>query len=116
MSCATFDIQYLSHAAGQDPAAARVAGEVDATNAAEFARALAAASSAALVIDLSGVGYLDSAGFAALDQLLSSHCAAVVISPGSLIRTSAQLVSLRFHDTVAAAQASLIARDASQHS
>ncbi|MEU4428487.1 STAS domain-containing protein [Actinoplanes sp. NPDC024001] len=47
-----------------------VAGEIDMSNAAEFAAALsdavARAGDAAVVVDLTGVEYLDSAGLAAL--------------------------------------------------
>jgi anti-sigma B factor antagonist len=84
-----------------------VGGEIDAGNAASFEKALADLASPALVIDLSGAGYLDSAGFAVLDRLLARTALAVVVAPGSVLRTAAQLVSVPFHDTVDQARASL---------
>jgi anti-sigma B factor antagonist len=86
---------------------AELHGEVDAANAAGFEAALARLAEPALVIDLSQAGYLDSAGFAALDRLFAKTALAVVIAPDSVLRTAAQLMGLPVHDTVGQAGASL---------
>lgn len=78
-----------------------VAGEIDATNAAEFIRALdAVPGPRPLVMDLSGLDYIDSAGFAAVDRLLSRRAVTVVLDPLSPIRAAAKLIELPSHDTV----------------
>ena len=62
----------LSFTTGRGPDGAVVlaaAGEIDMSNAAVFAEALTAAredAAGSVVVDLTGVGYLDSAGLAAL--------------------------------------------------
>jgi ABC-type transporter Mla MlaB component len=61
----------------------------------------------ALIIDFSAVSYFDSAGFALIDLLLSRARLAVVIAPGSVLRTAAQLMKIPFHDTVDDARAAL---------
>ncbi|GAA4444576.1 STAS domain-containing protein [Actinokineospora soli] len=85
-----------------------VTGEVDASNAVDFARDVdGVVGTRGTVIDLSGVRYLDSAGFAALDDLLVRHPLAVVLTPRSPLRRAAALVGLPFHDDVAAARTAL---------
>lgn len=61
----------------------------------------------ALVVDLSRTGYLDSAGFAVLDHLLAKAALAVVVTPGSVLRTAAELMSIPIYDTIEQAGASL---------
>lgn len=81
-----------------------VTGEIDATNAAEFTAAVDAVPGARpLVVDLSGLGYIDSAGFAAVDRLLSRGAVTVVLAPHSPIRAAAKLIELPCHDTIEAA-------------
>jgi anti-anti-sigma factor len=84
-----------------------IRGDVDAANAASLQAALADLPSPELIIDLSGVSYFDSAGFALIDLLLSRARLAVVLSPGSVLRTAAQLMNIPFHDTVDDARAAL---------
>lgn len=84
-------------------------GEIDAGNAGDFQAALAGLASPALVVDLSQVSYFDSAGFAVIDQLLSRRRLAVVVAPGSVLRTAAVLMNLAFHDSVDDARAALLA-------
>jgi anti-anti-sigma factor len=87
-----------------------VLGEIDIVNAADLRAALAERASPRLVADLSGVGYLDSAGFAVLDDLLSRTGLAIVVSPASVIRAAVSLMEVPFHDTVEGARAALQAR------
>ncbi len=85
----------------------RVGGDIDVTNASQLRQHLDDLASGPVVIDLSGVGYFDSAGFAVLDRLLSQGALAVAVAPGSVVRTAMALMGLRFHDSVDAARASL---------
>lgn len=85
----------------------RVRGDIDVTNAGELRTALAQRAGEALVVDLSDVGYFDSAGFAVLDQLLGKVRLTVVVPPGSVVRTAMSLLNLPFHDSVDAALAAL---------
>lgn len=64
-------------------------------------------ASGPVVIDLSDVGYFDSAGFAVLDRLLAYGTVAVVAPPGSVVRTAMTLLELEFCDSIDAARASL---------
>jgi anti-sigma B factor antagonist len=93
---------------GQAIPVVQVCGEIDVTNAAGLHQALAQRVGEALVVDLSSVGYFDSAGFAALDRLLSQAPVAVVVAPGSVVRTAMALMNLPFHDSIDAARASLL--------
>ena len=79
----------------------RATGEVDATNAAAFSRAIDRVQGPRpLVVDISGLDYIDSAGFAAVDQLMSRQAVIVVLDPHSPIRAAAKLIELPSHDTV----------------
>lgn len=76
-------------------------GEVDAANATEFTRAIDRVEGPRpLVVDLSGLDYLDSAGFAAVDRLLSRQAITIVIDPHSPIRVAAKLIEMPCFDTV----------------
>lgn len=87
-----------------------VRGEVDVTSAVELGSALAGHASPSLVVDLSEAGYFDSAGFAVLDDLLGRLPLAIVVVPGSLIRTAMALMNLPFSDSVRDARAILRTR------
>jgi anti-sigma B factor antagonist len=102
-----FELRTAEPGAGEVIPVAAVRGDVDAGNAADFEAALAALASPALVVDLSGASYVDSAGFAVLDRLLARTVLAIVLVPGSVLRTAAQLIGIPFHDTVDQARASL---------
>jgi anti-anti-sigma factor len=67
----------------------RVAGEVDLSNAAVFAEALAEAleSSAAVVVDLTEVGFMDSTG---LRMLLEARASAEDAGGGVALRVTAE--------------------------
>ena len=87
--------------------AIQIHGEVDAAVATELGKALREQATPALIVDLSLVGYFDSAGFAMIDRLLDEIQLVVVVSPGSLIRPAAELVNLPFYDSVAEARTSM---------
>jgi anti-sigma B factor antagonist len=75
-----------------------VTGEVDVTNVGEFTRSvLAVSDSRPIILQLSGLRYLDSAGFAAVDRLLADGAIVVVLSPDSLVHKAAELMCLPFH-------------------
>ncbi len=83
-----------------------VTGEVDVTNVNEFTRSvLAVSDNRPIILQLSGLRYLDSAGFAAVDRLLADGAIVVVLSPDSLVHRAAELMCLPFHhDTETARQ------------
>lgn len=109
MNAAKFELDAARPAPGGGAAApvVQVLGEIDVTNAARLQHELAEMAAGGLVVDLSRVGYLDSAGFAVLDCLLVQQPLAVVVSPEGVMRTAMVLMHLPFHDSIGAAQASL---------
>ena len=87
---------------------AQVSGEIDVTNAAEFARSMEGLStSGPVILDLRGLQYLDSAGFAVVYRLLGQGLVVVVLAPDSPIHPAATLVGLPFHESIEAAVSSL---------
>jgi hypothetical protein len=87
--------------------AVQVHGEVDSANVGDLGNALRQLATPALIIDLTLVGYFDSAGFAMIDRLLDEIQVVVVISPEGLIRPAAELINLPFYDSVADARTSM---------
>ncbi|MBV8860611.1 MAG: STAS domain-containing protein [Mycobacterium sp.] len=82
-----------------------VTGEVDVTNVDEFTRSvLAVSDNRPIILQLSGLRYLDSAGFAAVDRLLADGAIVVVLSPDSLVHRAAELMCLPFHHDTATAR------------
>lgn len=80
------------------PSLATVTGEIDVTNAQAFIECVGGLSEARpVVLDMSSVGYLDSAGFAALDRLIANRTVLIVIAPGSGIYKAAVVIELPFH-------------------
>ena len=64
-----------------------VTGEIDITNAAELITSIAGiAGHRPLIVDLSGLRYLESAGFAALFQMLDRRSIVTVVDPNSPFR------------------------------
>jgi anti-sigma B factor antagonist len=106
----SFELVTLPHApgGGQVLTVIQIRGDVDASNAAGLEDALAALAGGALIVDLSGVGYFDSAGFAVLDRVSCRAPLAVVVAPGSVVRKAMTLLNLLFYDTIDAARASLL--------
>jgi len=89
---------------GTPRTAVSVAGEVDVTNATDFRTAVEGVDGPhPLIVDLSHLRYLDSAGFAALDQLLARRAAVIVLDPNSTVHPAAMLAGLPCHPTVDAA-------------
>ncbi|MFF0489721.1 STAS domain-containing protein [Nocardia sp. NPDC003482] len=106
MTRAAFEL----HTAGLTgaPPSVAVTGEVDVTNADDFAESVATLPGARpLLLELSNLDYLDSAGFAALDRLLADEAVVLVLAPGSPIHRAAALVELPFHGDAAAAARTL---------
>jgi anti-sigma B factor antagonist len=99
MTQATFTL--CPHPASEDAGVLAVTGEIDVTNAAEFTSAITSrVDSRPVVIDLSDLHFLDSAGFATLDDLLARRAITIVIAPHSRLRRAAALMGLPHHDTV----------------
>ena len=94
-------------AASTAPAEVTVTGEVDVTNVDEFTRSvLDVPGPRPIILELSGVKYLDSAGFAALDRLLEQNAIVLVLSPDSFMYRVAELMCLPIHhDTQSARRA-----------
>ena len=88
------------------PAEVTFTGEFDVTNVEEFTQSvLAVPVNRPIILELSGLRYLDSAGFAALDRLLAQGAVVVVLTPKSIMHRAAELMCLPFHhDTEAARQ------------
>jgi anti-anti-sigma factor len=92
--------------ADRDPAVVvvEVSGEIDAINVAEFTHAIDGVKGRRpLVMDLSALDYVDSAGFAAVERLLAREVVIVVLDPRSAIRAAAKLIELPCYDSVEAA-------------
>ncbi len=81
-------------------------GEVDVTNAADFARSIDdLAGPRPLILDLSSLRYLDSAGFAVVFRLLERQAVLIVLAPQSLVHKAATLIGLTCYESVDAALA-----------
>jgi anti-sigma B factor antagonist len=94
-----------SGSAADTPAEVTVTGEVDVTNVDEFTRSvLAVPGVRPVILELSGLKYLDSAGFAAVDRLLAQDAIVVVLSPDSLVHRAAELMCLPFHHDIETAR------------
>lgn len=100
---------FTLHELGDGPTAVvAAAGEIDATNADDFTESVGALPGPRpVILDLSGLHYLDSAGFAALDRLLGQGAAIIVVSPESPVHSAAQLMELPFHHDAEAAHREL---------
>jgi anti-sigma B factor antagonist len=83
-----------------DPTATEVTviGEVDASNVADFTQALQELPGPRpLILHLSQVRYIDSAGFAALDPQLADKTILLVMTPDSLMYRAAELMCMPVH-------------------
>ena len=107
MSRAEFQLQVAENGDASKPAVVTVTGEVDASNVREFARSVQELPGARpVILQLSSVKYLDSAGFAALDRLLAENAIVIVLSPDSFMYRVAELMCLPiYHDAEAARSA-----------
>jgi anti-sigma B factor antagonist len=80
------------------PMEVTVTGEVDASNVREFTRMVSELpGERPLILQLSSVKYLDSAGFAALDRLLADNAILIVLSPDSFMYRVATLMCMPIH-------------------
>jgi anti-sigma B factor antagonist len=106
MTRAVFQLQYPeSDGEAATSAEVTVTGEVDVTNVDEFTRAvLEVPGPRPVILQLSSVKYLDSAGFAALDRLLEQNAIALVLSPDSFMFRVAELMCLPIHHDAEAAR------------
>jgi anti-anti-sigma factor len=78
-----------------------VEGDIDVTNVGEFAKSVEEIPAARpAILDFRQVRYLDSAGFAALADILETRPVAIVIPHTSPVRRAAALMSLPCHPTV----------------
>ncbi len=94
MTGAVFALQLAKRADGIPPVAT-VTGEIDVTNSEGFVESVNALSGdRPVVIDLSSLRYLDSAGFAALDRLLVERSVLIVLAPDSLLHRAAVVMEL----------------------
>jgi anti-sigma B factor antagonist len=105
VSSATFALAIETLRTGDTSrATVSVTGEIDVTNASDFVRTINEIDAPhPLIVDLSNVLYLDSAGFAALDKLLAQGAAVIVLDPNSPVHTAASLMRVPCHDTIKAA-------------
>ncbi|MGA8546508.1 MAG: STAS domain-containing protein [Mycobacterium sp.] len=102
MTRADFQLQNSSNGAGAE---VTVTGEVDVTNVEEFTESvLAVPGTRPVILELSGIKYLDSAGFAALDRLLEENAIVLVLSPDSFMYRVAELMCLPIHHDVETAR------------
>jgi anti-sigma B factor antagonist len=106
MTRAIFQLQIPeSDTEAATPAEVTVTGEVDVTNVDEFARSvLAVPGPRPVILQLSAIKYLDSAGFAALDRLLEQNAIVLVLSPDSFMYRVAELMCLPLHHDAEAAR------------
>jgi anti-anti-sigma factor len=105
MTAASFALTVNAASDGRDAVA--VTGEIDVTNASDLITAIdGIGGHKPLIVDLSGLRYLDSAGFAAVFQLVDQQAIVVVVDPQSPVRATAALVGLPCHDSVPALIAS----------
>jgi anti-anti-sigma factor len=110
MSRSDFTVHQLDTLDGPTTAIT-VAGEIDVTNAGDFAESIAAlGETQPIILDLSRLSYLDSAGFAALDRLLADGSVLIVVSPQSRIYKAAVVIELPFHPDIDAACRTLNSR------
>jgi anti-sigma B factor antagonist len=100
---------FTLHSVGADPTSVvAVTGEIDVSNANDFAESVEALPGARpVILELSGLQYLDSAGFTALDRLLARGAVAVVVAPDSVVHKAAQLMELPFHHDAETARRAL---------
>jgi anti-sigma B factor antagonist len=102
---AVFQLQTPDGGGALTPAEVTVTGEVDASNVQEFTRSLQELPGARpVILQLSSVKYLDSAGFAALDRLLAENAVVIVLSPDSFMYRVAELMCLPVHHDTATAR------------
>ncbi len=105
MSRAEFQLQSDASSA---PVEVTVTGEVDASNVVDFNRAVRdLADDRPVVLNLSDVKYLDSAGFSTLDRLLADGEIVIVLAPNSFMYRVAELMCMPIHPDAKTARKAL---------
>jgi anti-anti-sigma factor len=105
VSRAEFQLQVAANGDGSTSAEVTVTGEVDASNVRAFARSVQELPGVRpVILQLSSIRYLDSAGFAALDRLLAEDAILVVLAPNSFMYRVAELMCMPIHHDVEAAR------------
>ena len=105
MSGAVFHLQTQEGDGAPTPAEVTVTGEVDASNVREFARSVEELPGPRpVILQLSNIRYLDSAGFSALDRLLADNAILIVLAPNSFMYRVAELMCMPVHDDAEAAR------------
>ena len=108
MSRPEFQLHTLNGNGASTPVEVAVAGEVDASNVVEFTRSVRELPGGRpVILQLSGVRYLDSAGFSALDRLLAEDEIVIVLAPDSFMYRVAELMCMPIHHDAKAARRSL---------
>jgi anti-sigma B factor antagonist len=108
MSRAEFQLQTLKDHGASVPAEVALTGEVDASNVVEFTQSVRELSGARpIILQLSDVKYLDSAGFSALDRLLADEQIVIVLAPDSFMYRVAELMCMPIHHDATAARKAL---------
>jgi anti-sigma B factor antagonist len=105
VSRAEFQLEVAENGDASTPAEVTVTGEVDASNVRAFARSVEELPGARpVILQLSSIRYLDSAGFAALDRLLADNAILIVLAPDSFMYRVAELMCMPIHHDVEAAR------------
>ena len=105
MSRAEFQLQVAENGDASTPAEVTVTGEVDASNVRAFAQSVEELPGARpVILQLSSIRYLDSAGFAALDRLLADNAILIVLAPDSFMYRVAELMCMPIHHDAEAAR------------
>ena len=114
MTRAVFQLQNPDNgAAATTTAEVTGTGEIDVTNVDEFTRSvLDVPGPRPIILELSRVKYLDSAGFAALDRLLEQNAIVLVLSPDSFMYRVAELMCLPIHHDTESARRALREKEA----
>ena len=111
MTDAVFQLQTPEGAGALTPAEVIVTGEVDASNVRQFTQSVRELpGERPVILQLSSVKYLDSAGFAALDRLLAENAIVIVLSPDSFMYRVAELMCLPIHHDAETARRALRGR------
>ena len=104
MTVARVELRVATPPTPTRPVVLTASGEVDATNAADFAASVRSlAGSGQAILDLSELAYLDSAGYAVLDGLIAAGLVRLVLDVHSRVRRAATLLGLPFSESVDAA-------------
>lgn len=108
MSRAEFQLETVDRGGTSPLAEVAVTGEVDASNVREFTRSVhELPGERPIVLQLSSVKYLDSAGFSALDRLLADDEIVIVLAPDSFMYRVAELMCMPIHHDAKSARKAL---------